>query len=107
MLPELRLVTKNEAAPSGWPIKDKKSPYHTQRLAAKMLSRIGGHAMPHYRAYVLDEHGHLLGALRIDCIDDETAKEQAERLLDGHDGELWQLVAVFSSNDPPCGLNDD
>jgi hypothetical protein len=27
--------------------------------------------------------------------------------LDGHGGELWQLVAVFSSNDPPCGLNDN
>ena len=54
--------------------------------------------MPHYRTYILDEHGHLMGALRIDCIDDETAKEQAKQLLDGHDGELWQLVANFSSD---------
>ncbi len=54
--------------------------------------------MPHYRAYILDEQGHLMGALRIDCIDDETAKEQTKQLLDGHDGELWQLVEIFSSD---------
>jgi hypothetical protein len=63
--------------------------------------------MPHYRAYILDEHGRLMGAVSLDCIDDETAKEQAKRLVDGHDVELWQLVASFSSNDPLCGLNGD
>jgi hypothetical protein len=38
---------------------------------------------------------------------DETAKEQAKWLVDGHDVELWQLIASFSSNDPLCGLNGD
>ena len=52
--------------------------------------------MPHYRAYI--RAGPSGGALRIDCIDDETAKEQAKQLLDGHDGELWQLVEIFSSD---------
>ena len=33
--------------------------------------------MPHYRAHILDEHGHLIGAADFDCADDVEAKERA------------------------------
>jgi hypothetical protein len=49
--------------------------------------------MPHYRFYVLDEHGQFMSAMNVDCIDDDAAKEQAKRLADGQEVELWRLVA--------------
>ena len=45
--------------------------------------------MPHYRAYILDEHGHLIGAANFDCADDVQSKERA-RQLDGHRVEFWR-----------------
>ena len=45
--------------------------------------------MPHYRAYILDEHGHLIGAANFDCADDVEAKERA-RQLDGHRVVFWR-----------------
>ena len=45
--------------------------------------------MPHYRAHILDEHGHLIGAADFDCADDVEAKERA-RQLDGHRVEFWR-----------------
>jgi hypothetical protein len=47
--------------------------------------------MVEYRAYIVGEDGHFAKAVILDCPDDETAKEQAKRLVDGHDVELWQL----------------
>jgi hypothetical protein len=35
--------------------------------------------MPHYRVYVLDEHGQLEGVLDVDLADDVSAKERARR----------------------------
>jgi hypothetical protein len=55
--------------------------------------------MPHYRIYILDEHGEPAGAVGFDCADDETAKEHAKQLLDSQDGELWRLVALFELGD--------
>jgi hypothetical protein len=49
--------------------------------------------MPHYRAYIFDEHGHLTGAVNFDCADDEEAKERA-RQLDGS-VELWRQVPLL------------
>jgi len=45
--------------------------------------------MPHYRAHILDEHGHLIGAADFDCADDVEAKERA-RQLDGHRVVFWR-----------------
>jgi hypothetical protein len=45
--------------------------------------------MPHYRAHILDEHGHLIGAADFDCADDVKAEERA-RQLDGHRVEFWR-----------------
>lgn len=48
--------------------------------------------MIRYRAYVLNEDGHFLSAVSLDCVDDEAAKEHARRLPDNHEIELWRLV---------------
>jgi hypothetical protein len=48
--------------------------------------------MKDYRAYIFGPDGHV--QTRVDLIyarDEKTAREQAKRLVDGHDVELWQL----------------
>ena len=54
--------------------------------------------MQEYRAYILGPDGHV--QRRIDLVADEnTAKEQAKQLVDGHDVELWQSdrkIATFT-----------
>jgi hypothetical protein len=57
--------------------------------------------MPHYRVYVLDEHSQLTAAVNLACTDDDAAKEHAKRLADGHEVELWRLVADFKLDNPP------
>jgi hypothetical protein len=54
----------------------------------------------HYRVYVLNEQGQFMGAVNLVCTDDETAKEHASRLADGHEVELWRLVARFKFDNP-------
>jgi hypothetical protein len=44
-----------------------------------------------YRAYLIDAEGHIQGRIDLLCEDDKTAKEQTQKLVDGHDVELWQL----------------
>jgi hypothetical protein len=44
-----------------------------------------------YRVYVMGSDGHIQRRIDIFCKDDEAAKERAEKLVDGHDVELWQL----------------
>jgi hypothetical protein len=51
--------------------------------------------MPHYRVHILDRRGDLVGAVDLDCIDDEASKELIKDVLDGNAGELWRLVTVF------------
>jgi hypothetical protein len=54
--------------------------------------------MPEYRAYIIDSDGHFQASVPLICPDDETAKDQAKQLVDGHDVELWQYarkVAAF------------
>lgn len=53
--------------------------------------------MPHYRVYVLDEPGRLMAVVNLDCIDDDAAKECAQRLANGNEVELWRLVTRFNS----------
>jgi hypothetical protein len=49
--------------------------------------------MPHYRVYVMDEHGELTAVVNLACPHDDAAKEQANRIADGQEVELWRLVA--------------
>jgi hypothetical protein len=45
--------------------------------------------MTHYRAYFIGRDGHFMKAVDIVCDNDEAAKEQARRMADGFDVELW------------------
>jgi hypothetical protein len=59
--------------------------------------------MPHYRVYVLDEHGQFMGGVNFARTDDDAAKEHARRLIDGREVELWRLVARFKFDNPRDG----
>jgi hypothetical protein len=53
-------------------------------------------AVQEYRAFTVGNNGHFVGFEPIICDDDNQAIEQAKRLLDGHDIEIWcadRLVA--------------
>lgn len=56
--------------------------------------------MPHYRAFVLDERGQLGSVVNLHCPDDASATERAGRLADGHEVQLWRLVAELKFDDP-------
>jgi hypothetical protein len=46
--------------------------------------------VPDYRAYIVSQEGHFLGAeILSECADDEAAEKAAQKLLGGHDVELW------------------
>jgi hypothetical protein len=47
--------------------------------------------MTEYRAYILTPDDHIARAVDLFCEDDESAKERAKQLVNGHDVELWQL----------------
>ncbi len=54
--------------------------------------------MAEYRAYILDEDGHVSSAIEFVCADDVSAKKYARQFVDGHDVELWQgdrQIATF------------
>ncbi len=63
-----------------------------------------------YRVYLLDERGHISGAVDLDCPNDAAANERAKELMGGRDAELWQqdrLVAILGANDPPTPSADN
>ena len=45
--------------------------------------------MPDYRAYQVGLDGHFIGFEPLVCSDDTEATEKAQRLVNGHDIELW------------------
>jgi len=45
--------------------------------------------MAEYRAYTVGHDGHFIGFEPLVCADDVDAIEQAKRLVDGYDIELW------------------
>jgi hypothetical protein len=46
--------------------------------------------MAHYRAYLVGRDSYFIKAADIICDDDDAAKKCAERMVDGHDVELWE-----------------
>lgn len=46
--------------------------------------------MPEYRAYIVGIDGRFIRAIELLCPDDDSAREYAKNLVDGHDVELWQ-----------------
>jgi hypothetical protein len=55
--------------------------------------------MAEYRAYILDEDGHVSRAIPFVCADDEAAKKYARQFVDGRDVELWQGSRQIASFD--------
>ncbi|OAF07281.1 hypothetical protein [Bradyrhizobium sp. Cp5.3] len=56
--------------------------------------------MTAYRAFLVGRHDRPIKVVQFDCSDDESAISCAERLVEGHDVELWQLdrpVARFDA----------
>jgi hypothetical protein len=49
----------------------------------------GDYEVAEYRAYIVGQDGHFLGFEGFACRDDCEAVAKAERLVDGHDLELW------------------
>lgn len=55
-------------------------------------------AVIEYHAYIIGEDGYILRRVNLFCTSDDAASEQAARLVDGHDVELWRgsaKVATF------------
>jgi len=58
------------------------------RSGLQLLLR--GRGTVYYRAYILDQAGHILRAVGFDCADDAAAKQMAARMVEADDIELWQ-----------------
>jgi hypothetical protein len=50
--------------------------------------------MAEYRAYTIGIDGHIVGFEALVCADDVEAINDAKRLVDGHDIELWSGVRL-------------
>ena len=50
--------------------------------------------MAEYRAYRLDEKGHVLQRIEFEAEDDAAALGNAQQYVDGHDVEVWQRERV-------------
>ena len=46
--------------------------------------------MSEYRAYIIGPDDQIIKAIELVLTDDDTAREYAKQLVDGHDVELWQ-----------------
>jgi hypothetical protein len=46
--------------------------------------------MAHYRAYLVGHDSYFIKAVDMDCEDDDDARKRAQKMVDGHDVELWQ-----------------
>ena len=47
--------------------------------------------MPEYRIYTVSHLKQFIGVRSIECPDDDTAISEAQRMLEGHSLEVWQL----------------
>jgi hypothetical protein len=46
--------------------------------------------MAHYRAYFVGQDSYFIKAVDLVCEDDDAAIKRAQKMVDGHDVELWQ-----------------
>ena len=53
--------------------------------------------MQHYRAYFLDQDGHISNAIDMECADDDQAKECAKKFVSDRNAELWQEDRLLRS----------
>jgi len=62
--------------------------------------------MKRYRAYLLNHHSELVGAINLDCADDGAAEEDVKALPDDHHViELWRFVTLIKSDNSRNGSN--
>jgi len=47
-------------------------------------------AMTHYQAYLVGQDSYFIKAVDLDCEDDDAAMKRAQKMVDGHNVELWQ-----------------
>jgi hypothetical protein len=62
--------------------------------------------MPEYRAFTVGDDGHFIGFEPLVCADDTEAVAKAQRLVDGHDVELWsgeRFVKRLETAEKPGG----
>ncbi|RXG86196.1 hypothetical protein EAS61_34025 [Bradyrhizobium zhanjiangense] len=57
--------------------------------------------MQEFRAYIVDQSGHVTGRVDLICADEESARQRARQLVDGHAVELWQGNHKIERFDPP------
>jgi hypothetical protein len=60
--------------------------------------------MAEYRAYLVGLDGHFIGFEPIVSADDAEATEKAQRLVNGHDVELWtgtRMIVRLRHQSPP------
>jgi hypothetical protein len=55
--------------------------------------------MTDYRVYIIGDDGHFVGAIQLDCPDDNAAIESAKQFVNGHDVELWQRDRIIAKLD--------
>jgi len=60
------------------------------RWGLKSPTAAGRYSMPELRAYILGNDGHIIRAVEYVCPNEESAKQYAKQLMDGHDVELWE-----------------
>jgi DNA-directed RNA polymerase subunit RPC12/RpoP len=80
-------------------------------LESEMERTAGGlgysfYFMRPYRAFVVNEDGHFQKAVVLYCADDVVAVQEAKKLVDGKDIELWEMerrVATLKSSNKSAG----
>jgi hypothetical protein len=57
--------------------------------------------MPAYHIYTIDKNGRIAGPANIiDAADDQEARQEAKRMLDGHTIEVWDGSRRVAKFDP-------
>jgi hypothetical protein len=59
----------------------------------------GGTKVAGYRAFYVGPDGNFLKSVNLDCLSDDAAIEEARRLADRHDIELWSGPRMIATLD--------
>jgi len=54
-----------------------------------------------YRAYIVDQDGHVTGRIDLLCEDEDAARQRVKQLVDGLAVELWQGNQKIERFEPP------
>ena len=57
--------------------------------------------MQEYRAYIVDQDGHVTGRIDLLCEDEDAARQRVKQLVDGLAVELWQGNQKIERFEPP------